>query len=73
MEAYRVVICYGPHSLDNPPTDVGNVSLTRRPQLYSPETFFFCFWYLFLLEAEQTLEGLGTLEKNHSPHRVSNP
>jgi hypothetical protein len=22
--------------------------------LYSPETLFFCFWYLFLLEAEYT-------------------
>jgi hypothetical protein len=26
----------------------------HRPPLYSPETLFFCFWYSFLLEAEQT-------------------
>jgi hypothetical protein len=38
--------------------------------------YFFCFWYVFLLEAEQTLrpnagEGLGKFKKK-SPHRVSN-
>jgi hypothetical protein len=27
--------------------------------LYSPETLFFCYWYSFLLEAEQTSVELG--------------
>jgi hypothetical protein len=28
------------------------VQLCTVPLLYSPETFFLCFWYSFLLEAE---------------------
>jgi hypothetical protein len=42
-----------PHGLDNRLTDGGKVfSRMHRPQLYSPETLFLCFWYSFLLEAE---------------------
>jgi hypothetical protein len=42
-----------PHCLENRLTDGGKVvSPTRRLLLYSPETFFLCFWYSFLLEAE---------------------
>jgi hypothetical protein len=41
-----------PYCLDNRLTDGGKVvSPTRRPLLYSLETFL-CFWYSFLLEAE---------------------
>jgi hypothetical protein len=53
-----------PHCRDSRPTDGGKVV-----SLYSPETLFFCFWYSFLLEAEQTprlsLAGrIKQIEKN---------
>jgi hypothetical protein len=68
-----------PNCLDNWLTDGGEVvSLTRRPLLYYPETLLLCFWYSFLLEAEQTpgpsaVGRIRKIDKIHSRNRVSNP
>jgi hypothetical protein len=45
---------------------------------YCPVTSLLSFWYSFLLEAEWTpgpsaAGRIRQIEKNHSPHRVSNP
>jgi hypothetical protein len=45
VETYKVEMSRIPHCLENRRTDGGK-------ELYSPETLFFYFWYLFLLQAE---------------------
>jgi hypothetical protein len=47
---------------------VVSLSALRTGRIFSPEKLFLCFWYSFLLEADQTpglvwLEGLDKFEK----------